>query len=481
MKKKLMMSAVLMLCVFSLSACSAAEDVSNMMQGQMEDYIEQEVANRLEEELAKASATSQEQTVTESAPAEETSIVETSIVETSTVETSTEAVEETKEETVVAESEIVAVEETVVATETVAETGEKPSVDMPAELSDDIYSFQVSVNGTVMQFPMWYSDFEALGFTYTKDATQTLSSSQYTVGEVWQRDGVKISTEFANLSMNTKPYTECMVAGINFDNYYLDDVDWEIILPKGIQYGVSTKEDIMAAYGTPSSDYEGSMYYKMTYKYDYYQEISLYVYNESGVLEEIEIENMVELEGADNSVNEAVPEIVTKYTAPTAVGDDLYVFNAEIEGHLYTFPCPLSEFLANGFTIQENNSADAVAAGSFDWVEIRYNNQSIRLIVRNYADYATIPENCFVKSFETNKNYDPTFDITIPCGIKLGESEDPLKEKLSAFHYEVEESSSYRYYAVYNPNGSKLDSFEFVVSEGIVTGIEFENDNKPEY
>ncbi len=461
MKKKLMISAVLVLSTFALSACSATED---MVKGQMEDYIEQEVANRLEEELAKVSETSQEQ-VAESVP---------------TVESVVESTVETAVETIVEESSTVVVEETV-AIETVVENGNKPSVEMPSELSDDIYSFQVSVNGKVLQFPMWYSDFEAAGFTYTKDATQTLSSSQYTVGEVWTLDGVKVSTEFANLSMNTQPYTSCMVAGISFDNYYMEDANWEIILPKGIQYGVSTKDDIIAAYGTPSSDYEGSMYYKMTYKYDYYQEISLYVYNESGVLEEIEIENMVELEGADNSIDETVPELVTKYTAPTEVGDDLYTFNAEIEGHLYTFPCPLSEFLANGFTIQENNSAQAIAAGSFDWVELRCNNQSIRLIVRNYADYATIPENCFVKSFETNKDYDPTFDVTIPCGIKLGESEDSLKEKISAFNCEIEESSSYKYYNVYNPNGSKLDSFEFVVKEGIVTGIEFENDNKPEY
>ena len=460
MKKKLMMGTVLLMSLFALSGCSATENVSDMMKGQMEDYIEQEVANRLEEELAKASETSKEQV---EEPVKEESVKEEPVKEEPVKEESVAETVETQIETTVET-------EAVVETEPVAEEGNNPSVEMPSELSEDIYSFQVSVNGKVMQFPMWYSDFESLGFSYTKDATQTLSSSQYTVGEVWTLDGVK-----------AQPYTKCMVAGINFDKYYLEDANWEIILPKGIQYGVSTKEDILAAYGTPSSDYEGSMYYKMAYEYDYHQEIIFYVYNESGVVEEIEIENVIELEGADNSIDETVPEMVTKYTAPAAVGDDLYTFNAEIEGHLYTFPCPVSEFLANGFTIQENNSAQAVAAGDFDWVELRYDNQSIRLIVRNYADYATIPENCFIKSFETHANYDPTFDVTVPCGITLGESEDSLKEKISAFHYEVEESSSYKYYNVYNANGSKLDSFEFIVSEGVVTGIEFENDNKPEY
>ena len=57
------------------------------------------------------------------------------------------------------------------------------------------------------------------------------------------------------------------------DRYQMKDSDWEILLPGGIQWGVSNADDIKAAYGDPTSDYDGDNYYKMSYQYDFYREI----------------------------------------------------------------------------------------------------------------------------------------------------------------------------------------------------------------
>ena len=433
MKKKLLTLVLAAACTFSFTACSSMESLLEAAQQATEETeASEEITESTEEE---------------------------------TEQSTKEATEESTEE----------------ATEATEETTSAPaSVNTPSELSDDLYSFQVSVDGTVYQFPMWYSDFEALGWTYNGDATATLTSNQYTVAEMWEKDGCKISSKIANLSMNTAPYSNCIVAGITFDPIYLKDCDWEIILPKGIQYGVSTTDDIIAAYGTPSSDYDGSMYYKMSYEYGSYQSIELYVYKESGVLEQIEIENIIELEGADNSVDSTVPEIVKNYTAPTAVGDDLYAFNIELEGNLYTLPCPVSELLANGFTINEKDSASEFAAGGFDWVEFKYNNQTYRTLVHNYADYATTVENCFVTSMKSSI-YDPDFALTIPCDIKRGDNEKEVLEILKKYNYEIETSSDFTYYTVYDPDGSKLDNFTIITKEGEVVIIEVSNSNKPEY
>ena len=152
----------------------------------------------------------------------------------------------------------------------------------PSELSDDIYSFQVSVDGTVYQFPMWAKDFAALGWTYDGDDSQTLTSNQYTVAETWVKGDLEVYTSLINLSMNEVTYKDAAVGGITFDEYDLKDTNVQIVLPKGIQFGVSTRDDIIAAYGEPTDEYDGSMYYNMTYEYDYYQEIDLYVYKETG-------------------------------------------------------------------------------------------------------------------------------------------------------------------------------------------------------
>jgi len=364
-------------------------------------------------------------------------------------------------------------------TEAPAVATNAPVANVPSELSDDLYSFQISIDGTVYQFPMWYADFAATGWTYTKDAeAESLTSNQYTVAETWEKDGYKIYTQFANLTMNAAPFSKCIVAGITLEDYYLKDCPWAIILPKGIQYGVATRDNIIAAYGNPTSEYDGSMYYKMTYEYDRYREINLYVYKETGTLDKIELENMIELEGGDNSVDATVPDVVKNYTAPAALGDDLYQFNIELEGNLYTLPCPLSELLANGFTLTEK-SATEVAADSFDWVELRYNNQNYRTIVRNYADYATVIENCFVTSMKSSI-HGPEYALTIPCDIKRGDSEAEMLEKLKGFNYTVESSSSFTYYEVCNPAGSSLDRITITTNEGVVAIIEVENSKKPE-
>ncbi len=354
------------------------------------------------------------------------------------------------------------------------------AVSVPDGLSDDLYDFQISIDGTVYQFPMWYAEFEALGWEYDGDNTQTLSSNQYTTTEVWEKDGFEVYTRFANLSMNAVPFSESMVAGITLDRFYLEDCEWEILLPGGIQYGVSNADDIKAAYGEPTDDYDSDLYYKMTYESDRYSEVELYVYKDDNTLKEISIENLVELEGADNSIDETVPDLVKNYKAPGKLGDDFYAYTAQLEGNVYKLPCPVSVLLENGFTIDTANSDSEVAAGGNGWIDLRYNNQTLHTMVENYADYATVIENCFVLSMESSVN-GPKFDLVFPGNIKVGDSEEAVKKATEGFNCEVETSDSgFTYYEVSDPDGSVLDGYMIIVKDGSVCTMEIENSVKPE-
>ena len=105
---------------------------------------------------------------------------------------------------------------------------------------------------------------------------------------------------------------------------------------------------------------------------------------------------------------------------------------------------------------------------------------TLRALAYNYADYATVLENCFVTSVETSE-YDPQFDLVIPGGIKRGDSESKLKKAINVFNYESETSDSgYTYYEIYNPEGSILDSYDIVVKDGVITSIEVSNSESPE-
>ena len=59
-------------------------------------------------------------------------------------------------------------------------------------LSDDLYSFQLMLDGELYTFPMSYEDFTAMGWEYQGDENEQLSPNQYTVAETFAKDGLEI-------------------------------------------------------------------------------------------------------------------------------------------------------------------------------------------------------------------------------------------------------------------------------------------------
>jgi len=161
------------------------------------------------------------------------------------------------------------------------------------KLSDDLLSFQVSIDGTVHQFPMPASDFKALGWTYEDDESQTLSPNQTTTLGSWEKDDISLSVKMANPTSDTVTTDECIITGISLDSYDFEECNWDIILPKNIQLNVSSKEDIIAAYGNPTRESDLSGYYFLTYESDFLHKVVLLVNKETNILERIEIDNVI--------------------------------------------------------------------------------------------------------------------------------------------------------------------------------------------
>lgn len=180
-------------------------------------------------------------------------------------------------------------------------------------------------------------------------------------------------------------------------------------------------------------------------------------------------------EVAEEEADKPASENVVVNT-PSELGNDLYGFNIQLEGKLYTLPCPVSVFIENGFKINEKNSQMEIAADSYGWIELSYNNQTYRCIVDNYANYATVVQNCFVTTMETSI-YGPEFDLVIPGNIKVGDSESAVLEIIKKFNYETETSGDFTYYEVSNPEGSILAGYEITVKEGKVISLEVEYDD----
>ncbi len=345
-------------------------------------------------------------------------------------------------------------------------------------LSDDIYSFQLMLDGEFYQFPMSWADFTALGWEYLGEATEQMRPNEYSVAERFEKDGLELYASLVNLGINTVTYDQCMVGGISLDPYqFKESPDTEMVFPGGLAYGAATEQDLRDAYGEPSDTYEGDMYTKLTYEYDYYQDWDFYVYKESGVVEEAEVRNFV----ADEEANAAAAALVTDeptegvlaYEAPEELGEDPMGFTVEYAGDLYQLPAPVSAFVENGWTVQEELSDAIVSGYDYGWLTMLKDNQQFRCMVTNYDPNAVKVTNCFVTEVESD-TYGPDLPLTLPGGAKDGMSEAELTAWLDGqgLDYEKDDSGSFVYYTVEGPDSS-LDGFEFTVDAetGNVTSV----------
>ena len=337
-----------------------------------------------------------------------------------------------------------------------------------SELSDDIYSFQIKINSDIYSFPMSFDDLISMGWEYIDDDSAELAPNNYSPTERFKLGDLEAYVTMVNLSINTEPISDCTVAGISIDSFQMADVtDVAIELPGGIQYGVSTLDDITAAYGTPSDTYEGDLYTKVSYEKDYYQDVELYVDSETGFLNEISLENMSAEEDAGSDAaadlsDEPTSEVLA-YQAPSELGDDFTSFIVEYAGDLYQLPAPLSEFVKNGWTIDTSQSASYVAGKSYDWVYMSKDNQNYHTIVRNYSPDAAVIENCFVTDVEGNVN-STNLPITVQKGLTLGLTEAEVVSALEGVDYELEdESETFHYYNIKSPESS-LDYVQIVIN-----------------
>lgn len=332
-------------------------------------------------------------------------------------------------------------------TEAQTEAAEVQSVE-GADLTSAKWSdFMIQLNDEVYQFPMMYEEFAAMGWTTDDVEGAELEPYQYDLF-YFERDNVEVMAYILNLGINTLPAEECIVGGISVDSFDWPLEEGNVTLPGGIVRGEASLETIEAAYGTPSDTYDGDMYTSLTYETDYNCSVELYVYKESGVLEDIDIENFVEPEGFEQGdLSEEVPETVSAYAKPEALSEDMAAYEIELDGQVYVMPVPVSVLIADGWELDESQSDMVIAAKYYGWATLRKDGLEISQIAVNQEDYATIPQNCWIEELEVG-GYSLEADGALPGGIRIGIAEKEFLALLDQndMDYEVESSGDFTYY-----------------------------------
>ncbi len=320
------------------------------------------------------------------------------------------------------------------------------------EDTGDWTDYQLSIDGDVYTFPMMYEDFISFGWVLN-DTEDTLDPYTYSI-YYFTKEDMQCSVYILNLGINTVSIEDCIVAGISIDSYYWEDIDSTVELPGGIVKGVSTLDDIAAAYGTPTDTYEGDLYTEYTYQEDYNEEVELTVYNDSGVLEDIVIENFVEPDGYEiGEISTDEPQDVMAYVKPDTLSDDLTEYEIELDGDVYSLPVPVNVLTEDGWEIVEDDSDSMVAAHYYGWIYLRRDNQTFSTTITNEEDYATIPEYCWIEELSVG-GYTLDIDGSLPGGIKIGMTEEDFLAVLdeAGMEYECSDSGDYRYYTYNSPS-----------------------------
>lgn len=353
-------------------------------------------------------------------------------------------------------------------------------------LSNSLYDFQVKIGDEIYQFPMYYEDFTAQGWTIGKndDPEMGVGTNSYCSVSFYKGND-RVSVSVLNLGINELPIKECLIAGINVNAQY--DFDAEktpVELPCGIVVGTSTADDIITAYGDPSDTYEGEMYTSYSYEKDIYEEITFYVYKESNALQEVDMRNFAEPEGYDKgSVSEEVPEIVTNYTAPTELGTEMLDPRVEFCGDLYTLPAPVSAFLENGWELVDVEEGAYAAGRDLEFVDMMKNNQTIHVGVYNFTKNATAIENCFVRDLDLGSYDSEALTFCLSGGFTIGAKKADLIAAAEASGYAYEENGDYL--NIYLNADTKYDNraqFGFYDDEDpeTATSVEYINEILPE-
>ncbi|GAB6104371.1 MAG: hypothetical protein ACLTWG_08035 [Blautia sp.] len=353
-------------------------------------------------------------------------------------------------------------------TETSLDTSGETEGNPHAELGTDIYGYQVEYAGNLIQLPMTYDDFTAMGWTLSKnDSPDTMISTGSYGMATFNNGEVSAYVDMINFGINEAPLSDCLVGGIKLDLAW-GDIDLSSLtvkLPGGIVMGTSNIEDIKAAYGEPSDTYEGDLYTKMTYQQDSYQRAELYVYKEENTLLQVDLRNFKEPEDFDKgSVSTEIPDIVSNYKAPAALGSDFMDPDVEFMGSLYRLPAPVSAFLDNGWVMKDVAEDAFLEGGGLEFIEMMKENQTARFSVYNLTENATSIENCFVTELSFG-SYDPEIlALKLSEDITLGADKNELLTKASERGYLYDDKDNYL--TIYPDKDSKLDHYvEFWFNE----------------
>lgn len=322
------------------------------------------------------------------------------------------------------------------------QTASEPDGSVPK--SEDLYSFEISLNGKLYTLPEDFSEFEKNGWTIEKRKSDKIAPKKEMVCVHIKNGDAEAEVDLFNNDLDELPINKCKVGTVIVGDSDIE-TGTDITLPKGIKIR-STKDEIIKAYGEPTESEEITPEYKdaepftaLSYRIQGGQSIEFNISNESNKITQIELKNLVQDEdkstakkdssSKNDSGSNEIPESVTKYEAPKEFSNDLNSFNIKYDGVLYSIPALVAEFEKNGWKVVD--APELIAARDYKFgVILQKDNKNLSVIVYNDSPNATSAENCFVAGIMADE-YLKKIPLELPKGITIGSSKDDVDKAYS--------------------------------------------------
>lgn len=336
-------------------------------------------------------------------------------------------------------------------------------------VSDTLEDFMFYLEGKVYQLPFPYQDFKALGWNIKESSYdpvyETTELSAYSYCTCTLTNGsVEIDVAIINLSGNVKEVKDCNIGGITIEAK--DNLDFYIA--KGI-HCLSTQEEISDSFGVSNqmSTYDDSVY--LTYEFDTYQKARFCLYTNT-TYNSIELRNFVATAGDETQISDERPDYLDSYVAPTSLGTDPTQPRFSLDGVLYQLPCPISEFLEQGWEITYNSVGSLGGGNTSYGVKLEKDSNSFYVTVTNFGKVQVAVENCAVTEVEFAsyqfKNCPDDF-LQLPGGLHMNATKEMVESTCTGFEKDVNENY-------------QTTRYEYEASDGDLE-IEFYFDDDPDY
>ena len=346
----------------------------------------------------------------------------------------------------------------------------------PSAVSDNWKDFTFTLEGKVYGLPTHYQNFVNNGWKIDgtrSDIGEDDKIPGYTRVYLYLSNGnTYFSAELTNMSGHARVAKDCDITEITIEAN--DELDLQ--LTGGI-HCLSTVDEVQAAYGAPSSINSYTDYASLKYEVDSYIYMSFLIYGETTKYNEITLCNVVAQERDATTPKDERPSYLDDYVAPTELGSDVTSTVFQLDGVLYQLPCPVEEFLNNGWTVKRD-SIGSLGAGNDEYgLTLTKDDCDINLTMINYSEYETYTKYCAVSGISIS-GYEfkdaPKDIVQLPGGVT---NWTPLADAEAVYTGFSRYDGTYTTSLTYNSDDYTVEVRYAYWNEDGYADIEMENEN----